>query len=398
MNSEIRNILEDVCKFYERNLNTDQLKYLKTRYGLNSDFVHGMRIGYAPEFSNSTLSHLMAEGHTLSDIFESGLVSRYDNKVVEAFKGRLMFPYLDDDKKPLYFIGRATEQTPHMPDKLPPKYKKLKVTETGPTEPIFGSWSITDGKPLVITEGVTDCLIVLQEGYPSISPVTTRFKKERIEDVALECGRAGPVYLINDNEESEAGLQGAAKTATTLLQSGIKEVFICEIPRPEGIEKVDLNDFLRNGGNIQPLIDEATPGAEHPRVKQEYQNQRMAGITRLRSSLSKTRWQKSGREKNSSVIDAKKLKMCMPNVSQYAGIPPGCRGVHPVYGSSTGQNFAVSDDGETYTSFHGGAQKGRGGDIFKLVALEQGYLNDEDMPLRGEAFLKTIRYCKDNWG
>jgi hypothetical protein len=68
-----------------------------------------------------------------------------------------------------------------------------------------------------------------------------------------------------------------------------------------------------------------------------------------------------------------------------------------VYGSIHGDNFAISEDGETWVSFHGGAEKGKGGDILKLIALEQGYLTDEREPLRGEAFKQTIRYCRERW-
>jgi len=44
---------------------------------------------------------------------------------------------------------------------------------------------------------------------------------------------------------------------------------------------------------------------------------------------------------------------------EYTGIPPGGRGSHPVYGSIHGDNFAISEDGETWVSFHGGGRKGK---------------------------------------
>jgi len=69
-----------------------------------------------------------------------------------------------------------------------------------------------------------------------------------------------------------------------------------------------------------------------------------------------------------------------------------------VYGSTHGDNFAVSADGETWTSFHGGSEKGKCGNIFTLIALEQGFLRDEGVPLRGEAFLRTVAYCRERWG
>jgi hypothetical protein len=68
-----------------------------------------------------------------------------------------------------------------------------------------------------------------------------------------------------------------------------------------------------------------------------------------------------------------------------------------VYGSIHGDNFLISEDGETWVSFHGGAEPGKSGNLFKLIALEQGYLTDEREPLRGEAFTRTIEYCRERW-
>ena len=88
----------------------------------------------------------------------------------------------------------------------------------------------------------------------------------------------------------------------------------------------------------------------------------------------------------------------MPTISAHTGIAPGERGSHPVYGSTHGDNFAVSEDGETWTSFHGGDASGKGGNIFKLIALEQGFMTDERQLLRGDEFIQTIKYCQERWG
>jgi len=400
-------LMEDACRFYERHLADEHRRHLQTRYGLEPWFIERMRIGYAPADGSALLLHLMDRGYSADEITGSGLAARWESKdgarsgVGDLLRGRIVFPYLVDDLRPAYFIGRATSDTPAYHDREPAKYQKQQVTPDGPREPIFGTWSVTPGEPLIITEGITDALIVLQDSWSCISPVTTRFKKERIAEAAAWCQKAAaPVYIINDNEESGAGLQGAAKIAQGLMTQGIGRVYIGTLPRPEGVEKVDLNDFFRSGGNIETVLSTASPAGDHPTVRKEQQQEIHQAAALLRSIVSRQRWEASGgkKRKQSGGVDLDDLKTRMPSLSAYTGIAPGDRGPHPVYGSTHGDNFAVSDNGETWVSFHGGAEAGKSGNLFKLIALEQGFLTDESQPLRGEAFKETIAYCRERWG
>ncbi len=402
-------LMEDACRFFERHLTDEHRRHLWTRYGLLPDFVEAMRIGYALPDSSALLLHLMDRGYPREEIIGSGLVvpwQRTDENggtrsgVSDLLRGRIVFPYLSGGLEPVYFIGRMTDETPARDDTTPAKYKKQLVTIDGPREPIFGVWSVSPGDPLIITEGVTDCLAVLQAGRPCISPVTTRFKREQAPEVAELVRRSGgPVYILNDNEESGEGGKGAANIAYNLISQALDgaRVFIGSPPRPEGVEKVDLNDFLRSGGDLDAVIAEAIPAEEHPGVLAEQKRMYARIAADIKQQRDRQRWIESGKKprRGESVED---LKARMPTPSSYTGIPPGGRGSHPVYGSIHGDNFAISEDGETWVSFHGGAEKGKGGDILKLIALEQGYLTDEREPLRGEAFKQTIEYCRERWG
>ncbi len=404
--------MEEACRFYERHLTDEHREYLRTRYGLEPAFTEAMRIGYSPPDGSALLLHLMGRGYSREEIIGSGLVvpwQRTDESggtrsgVSDLLRGRIVFPYLGADLEPAYFIGRMTDETPAYGDREPAKYKKQEVTPEGPREPIFGTWSVSPGDPLIITEGVTDCLAVLQDSRPCISPVTTRFKRERIAEAAAWCRKAGgPVYIINDSEVSDAGGAGAASIAYNLLTQALDgaRVYIGTLPRPADVEKVDLNDFLRSGGDLDAVIAAAVPAEEHPAVVKEQKDEMTRAAALLRSIKTRQRWEASGGKtrKRSGGEDLEDLKARMPSLSAYTGIAPGERGPHPVYGSTHGNNFAISDDGETWTSFHGGDEHGKSGNIFKLIALEQGFITDETTPLRGEAFKETIEYCREEWG
>jgi len=401
-------LMEDACRFFERHLTDEHRRHLWTRYGLLPDFVEAMRIGYAPADGSALLLHLMDRGYSRDEIIGSGLVvpwQRTDENggtrsgVSDLLRGRIVFPYLSGGLEPVYFIGRMTDETPARDDTTPAKYKKQLVTIDGPREPICGVWSVSPGDPLIITEGITDCLAVLQTGRPCISPVTTRFKREQAPEVAELVRRSGgPVYILNDNEESGEGGKGAANIAYNLISQALDgaRVFIGSPPRPEGVEKVDLNDFLRSGGDLDAVIAEAMPAEEHPGVLAEQKRVYARIAADVKQQRDRQRWIESGKKprRGESIED---LKARMPSLSAYTGIPGG-RGSHPVYGSIHGDNFLISEDGETWVSFHGGAEPGKSGNLFKLIALEQGYMTDERETLRGEAFKRTIEYCRDRWG
>jgi len=79
----------------------------------------------------------------------------------------------------------------------------------------------------------------------------------------------------------------------------------------------------------------------------------------LRSVISRTRWQASGPTGRASGDDIDDMKRRMPSLSVYTGITTGKRGPHPSEWSTNSENFELSPDGETWTSFHGGADWGR---------------------------------------
>lgn len=379
-------LMETACQFFERHLTDEHRRFLGERYGYAKETIERAHIGYAPTGETDLLLHLMDRGYSGGEIRQSGLFTTGD-RIRPLWRGRIMFTYLVGGI-PSFFIGRQTDETA---DGLQGKYIKQKVLPAGPNEPIYGIDTVRDGELLVITEGIADAISVHQAGYPCISPVTTGFKQARIDDAAAICKRAALVFIVNDNEQNEAGLNGAIRTAIALSAHGI-EAHLGIIPREEHLEKVDLNDFLRSGGDLRALFMHAGPATEHPRYRKHLREAWKASGEAIAAEhrRARARPRKEG-------DDIERLKAAMPSISMLTGIAPGRRGPHPVYGSSTGQNFAVTADGEGWCSFHEGDERGKGGDLLKLIALMEGFLDDERLPLRGEAFRETIEFCKARW-
>lgn len=111
---------------------------------------------------------------------------------------------------------------------------------------------------VLITEGIADCYAAIQAGFPAISPATVRFRKRDREKIYQLTRGAENVYICNDNENSEAGEEGAYATAEFLESKGLAPLIV-QLPRGENTDKVDLADFLKNNnpGDLRELMNEA---------------------------------------------------------------------------------------------------------------------------------------------
>src|SRR5262249_54745498 len=169
---------------------------------------------------------------------------------------------------PLYFIGRRLEGTTPETAWEQAKYKKQLVH--GPKHPyvsptitntyFYGEHAVRglQARPLLVTEGVADCLVALQAGMPTISPVTVRFSKACHPRLLQLARHASRILICNDNEDNEAGTKGALATAAVLDAAGI-DVYLVTLPRPDGVRKIDLADFLKHHSakDLQSLCAQA---------------------------------------------------------------------------------------------------------------------------------------------
>jgi len=390
--------MEDACQYFQSLLTDKHRAFLGDRYGLTPETVDRFRVGWSPAGWSDLLDYLLGRGHGPQDIQNSGLFFVGDRGTAPVWKGRLMFPYLQGGTV-RYFIGRKTEETR---DTIEGKYvKQLTRTEKRPNiqayEPIFGTDSIRPGKPVIITEGITDAIITIQAGYSCISPVTVRFKADhgrRLADLVRDCSQ---VVLLMDSEDNQAGEWGAVDTGLELCRHGIIP-FIGTIPRPEGVDKVDLNDFIREGGDVSNLITQAVLIDLHPLARlrkrelwKKAGDKMAAGMVRennLKKYGPKT-WTHTGPD---LMEKTRIVERYIPSISYFTGFSNGT-GPHPVYGSTTGHNLKVT--GDLWQCYHKGREGG--GNVLQWVAIHDLGLIREGEKLRGADFVKTINHCWEKY-
>lgn len=243
--------------------------WLKEKYGFTNETVDELFLGWADGHLYEHLTRLL--GATEDEALETGLFVRLkDGRIEDFFRDRLVFPYWKHGRV-VYFIARATEHTGDEPWEQA-KYKKL-LTRSD-KHPYVSRYVLNDtfynedvarkSKQLLITEGVTDCISAMQSDVACISPVTVRFRKKDHEKLLLLTKGCERIVICNDAEESGAGESGAIETAQALHAAG-RDVRIAVIPRPEGTDKIDLNELVATKGAdaLQAVIQKARRLPEH---------------------------------------------------------------------------------------------------------------------------------------
>jgi DNA primase len=234
--------LTAVADYYHRRLlaNQDALRWFREKYGIGADVVDRLKIGFAEngpwtdaanEQQRCILDELCGDPHlfTHSELAATSAFRPWSNSITPFFDRRIVFPYWSRGYV-RFMIGRRTPWTPDV-DWERAKYKKLAVqnSEKHPhvsaciKNDLLFNEDVLSTRParIVITEGVTDCISLMEHGFPAISPVTVRFKDADWERILPNLAGVRTVYLCQDNELSDVGLQGAIRTAQHLTENGI---------------------------------------------------------------------------------------------------------------------------------------------------------------------------------
>lgn len=260
-------IFEDVVRFYRRHLDQhpEVKEWIREKYGdyWDDNLLDRFGIGYAPPEGDALTKYLI-DKYGEENALKTGLIIKLNGTLKDFFTGRVVFPYFKRGK-PVYFIARQTPWTPEGPTKEAKYLKQLRRSEKHPyvselvEEPIYGIDSLRGSREVVITEGIADAISAIANGFPSLSPVTTRFKEDHVPELQKHI-KDRTVYVVNDNEASGAGLKGALSIIRNL--SG--DIHLVLLPRPGDVEKVDLNDYFKEHtpDDFRELLNKAIPKDE----------------------------------------------------------------------------------------------------------------------------------------
>jgi DNA primase len=187
----------------------------------------------------------------VDDLLKTGLFFKSKSGIRDRYQERYVIPYWYKNEI-VFSIGRSIDPLISAHKKyvkhLTHSDKYPYVSSVAVKHIVYGEDTVRGAKVVIITEGIFDALLGKQAGYTVISPITTKFSDKDNNRLAELCKHAETVYLLNDNEANKAGEIGALKTARVLNKASVN-VKIGTIPRPEGVDKVDLADFIVEKGD-----------------------------------------------------------------------------------------------------------------------------------------------------
>ncbi len=220
----------------------------------------GFLIGFAPDEWEGLATFLAQKGVAMADAERAGLVSQSERGGwFDKLRGRLIFPILDVQERPIAFGGRL------IGDAKPgqPKYWNSPETPVfSKSRTLYGLWrarkAIAATGQAVVVEGYTDVLACHQAGFENVvATLGTSLTEEHVRILA----RLAPVVLLAFDADS-AGLKAAGRAAEIFEA---QEVDVRVLDLPEG----DDPDSLLRAGKRQAFaqaLENALPLTEY-RIK-----------------------------------------------------------------------------------------------------------------------------------
>ena len=218
------------------------------------------RLGYAPDSWDALSGHLLQKGATQEQIDRSGLVAKKEEtgRTYDRFRGRLIFPVLDIQGKPIAFGGRTLKNEDAKYINSPETAAYVKGRN------LFGLNLTRDeirrSGFAILVEGFLDLIVPYQFG---IRNVVASLGTALTPDQAKLLSRFARKVVVNYDGDN-AGVQAAKKAIEILLAEDL-EVKILVLPDnsdpDEFIRKAGVSEYQRQRGEartyLQFVIDQA---------------------------------------------------------------------------------------------------------------------------------------------
>ncbi len=232
--------LTSLADYYNQRLlaQPEVLKWFQDKYRIGDEMIARLKIGYAAngpwkdsggKWQCGATDALKKAGFTDTELAGSSAFRPSGSGLTPFLCRRVVFPYWSRGHV-VYMAGRKTPWTPKS-DWEAPKYKKLPVhnaqkhahVATCIRNDVLYNEDVLATRParVVITEGVTDCISLMEHGFAAISPTTAQIREGDWERILPKLKGVKTVYICQDNELSDAGLRGALRTAEILGANGI---------------------------------------------------------------------------------------------------------------------------------------------------------------------------------
>jgi DNA primase len=167
---------EAAMKYFHLSLSksSEALKYCKDQRHLSTETIRKFKLGYSPDSWDSLSNFLAQKGFSGTELKQSGLVAQKSGRdsVYDLFRGRLMFPIFDAQKRVVGFSARILK-----PDASSAKY--INTPETPiyqKAQVIYGlvqaKEAIREKDSILVVEGNMDVVSLSNHGYNNVVAVS----------------------------------------------------------------------------------------------------------------------------------------------------------------------------------------------------------------------------------
>ena len=233
----------------------DDIKQYLLDRGLSKLTIKNFNLGYSMDSQNQFYKKSVENGYSDQYLEETGLIINSDNKKIDRFRGRIIFPIKSISGRVLGFGGRITKSN-----------KKTAKYINSPESKIYNKskslYGIYESKQFIVKEDL--CLLV--EGYMDVIQLHENGIKNVLassgtsltkEQIILIKRLTSNIVVLFDGDQ--AGISASLRSIDLILEEGLN-VKICSFPQgddPDSFVKKNKKDkmlkFIKN--ESQDFID-----------------------------------------------------------------------------------------------------------------------------------------------
>lgn len=230
--------LSRLAEYYHKNLMSSRiaLNYLKAR-GIGNDIIEEFMIGYS-ERSRESLANFIKKTNIQTDVFiNTGIVRTKEGEIYDIFRGRIVMPIFDVNKKIVGFGGRTIEK-----DGFPKYINSPESSVFSKGSSLFGidkaRKSIAEKDEVFIVEGYFDHISLYMNGFKNVvSTLGTSVTEGQLSKLR---NYTENITLMLDGDE--AGIKSALRLIGVFSEMDINGNMVV---LPDGH---DPDSFLREKG------------------------------------------------------------------------------------------------------------------------------------------------------
>jgi DNA primase len=233
--------------FNDALLNTEEgndiaLSYLKER-GFNSQTIEKFQLGYNPS-AKDAFTKAAIEGQYNKDLLiKTGLVVSRDEKLMDNYRGRIIFPIHNQSGKILGFGARIIKSNDKAPKYINTPENEIYIKSKILYGSYFARTAIDKADECLLVEGYTDVVSLHQAGIENV--VASGGTSLTIDQLRLIKKYTKNLTIIYDGDS--AGIKAALRGLDLALEEGldVKLILIPDKEDPDSyVNKIGATEFI----------------------------------------------------------------------------------------------------------------------------------------------------------